>query len=135
MLTEQPDLSGARILVAEDEAVIGLALEAMLADAGATVIGPVASVAAAVALADGARPTAAILDFRLRDGCSEPLARWLAAARVPFLFYTGHLDHAAIRAAWPDSPVLAKPATPRALLATVAWMLAERRPAQRMTAR
>jgi two-component system, response regulator PdtaR len=83
------------VLVAEDDAVIALDLEATLRRLGCRVLGPAGSVEGALALL-----------------AAEALAR----AGVPFALVTGYgpggLDgHPALRAA----PVLAKPFGPRSL--------------------
>src|SRR5512132_362784 len=58
-------LSGARILVVEDEVFIALDLQATLTDAGAEVIGPSFTLEQAFTLASRENLSAAILDVRL----------------------------------------------------------------------
>jgi DNA-binding response OmpR family regulator len=78
-----------RCLLVEDEALIGMALEAYLEDAGYEVAGPFATCAAAVASLDMQTPEVAIIDYKLRDGCCLKLVRVLRAMEVPFLVYSG----------------------------------------------
>jgi DNA-binding response OmpR family regulator len=83
-----------RILVVEDEAMIAMMLEDDLVEAGATVLGPVATVAAAIrlieeAIADGGLH-AAVLDLNLGGERAKPVADRLASRGVPFLFATGY---------------------------------------------
>ena len=60
------------VLLAEDNAAIGLALEDVLSDGGYTVVGPFVSCSAALAWLRDATPDLALLDLRLRDGpCVE----------------------------------------------------------------
>ena len=94
-------LRGARILIAEDEALIAFELEATFKDAGAQVIGPAFNVRAALDLAERGGLSAAVLDLRLDRETSQPIARHLSTIGVPFLIYTGQSDVAAIRAEWP----------------------------------
>ena len=82
--------AGARVLVAEAEAVIALDLEATLRRFGCAVLGPVASVADALALLGRERPDAALLELDLRDGHAAPLAEALARLGVPFALVTAH---------------------------------------------
>ncbi len=78
-------LDGARILVAEDEAVIAWALADAFADAGAEVVGPAASVREASQLLDDRAIDVAILDVNLLDGEVTPIAERLIAQGVPVL--------------------------------------------------
>jgi DNA-binding response OmpR family regulator len=116
-------LSGARILVVEDEAFIALDLQATLTDAGAEVIGPTLTLAEAFALAGRANLSAAILDVRLGRDTVETVARQLAARGIPFLFYSGQVETDTIRAEWPQCKVISKPAPLRALIGAVAALL------------
>ena len=58
-------LSGAQVLVVEDQALIAMDLEVTLREFGCAVLGPAASVAEALALAGRERPDAALLDLGL----------------------------------------------------------------------
>jgi DNA-binding response OmpR family regulator len=116
-------LSGARVLVVEDEAIIGFELQASLTDAGAQVIGPSLSLAEAFALASRENLSAAVLDIRLGRETIGPVARQLAARGIPFLFYTGQVETDSIRAEWPHCKIMSKPAPVRALVRAVAKLL------------
>ena len=83
-------LDGFRILVAEDEPLVAMLLEDCLLDAGATILGPVATVREALALAATERPDAAVLDLNLSGETCLAIADALAAAGVPFLVATGY---------------------------------------------
>lgn len=116
-----------RILIAEDEAIIAMDLEAQIADMGHAVLGPFATVAAALAAIDNEPPHAALLDFSLAaDETSEAIARRLAAEAIPFALVTGYAP-VELRPDSPysDRPVLAKPSTKENLQALVAELLAE----------
>lgn len=84
-------LSGRRILVIEDEYFLAVELDRDLTAAGATVLGPVPSVQAALELlaADEA-PDAAMLDVNLGGQMAHPVADVLLTRGVPFLFMTGY---------------------------------------------
>jgi DNA-binding response OmpR family regulator len=105
-------LQGRRVLVVEDEALIGMLLEDELLRAGAEVVGPACSVKEALELinqkaADGGL-SAAVLDINLEGETVSPVADRLAALSVPFVFATGYGEgyNRGLHAA---APILAKP--------------------------
>ena len=81
--------AGAKVLVVEDEVVVALELEATLREVGCTPLGPVASIADALATLKADRPDAVLLDLGLTDGRATPVAEALASAGVPFAVMTG----------------------------------------------
>jgi len=82
-------LAGRRILVVEDEILLGLDVEHSLQDAGCTVIGPCPSLASAQTRL--AEPIdAAVLDITIRGESSFPIADALTAAGIPFVVLSGH---------------------------------------------
>ncbi len=116
-------LKGRRVLVVEDEALVAMLVEDALTDAGAEVLGPVRSVAEAMAALARDRPDAAVLDLNLDGMPSTPVADALAAAGIPFVVATGYgveglpPGHAGVR-------VLAKPYDPLALTRAIAALWA-----------
>ena len=106
---DQP-LAGMHVLVAEDEAIIAMELEAVLLDSGAMMVGPAYTLDAALECAGQETITAAILDLRLGRNPITPVARKLAARSVPFLFYTGQSPNDPIRSEWPRHLLIGKPA-------------------------
>jgi CheY-like chemotaxis protein len=84
-------LRGLRVLVLEDEMFVLVMIEDLLADLGCVIVGPAASVAEALALADTGGIDAALLDLNLGHGeTAYPVADRLAEHRVPFAFVTGY---------------------------------------------
>jgi CheY-like chemotaxis protein len=84
------------VLVVEDEPVIAASMEWELREAGHQVLGPVAGVAEAAALAASSRPDLAFIDINLagRDEGVE-LARDLRRRLgVPSIFVTGQVNQA-----------------------------------------
>ena len=79
-----------RILVVEDEMMIAMMVEDMLADIGHQVIGVAQNLAAAMAMAQDREFDLAILDVNLAGERSFPVAHLLTARGVPFLFATGY---------------------------------------------
>ena len=102
--------AGMRVLVLEDEALVAMLLEEMLADCGCETIGPFAALSEAEAFVagqpDGA--DAAIIDVNVAGQPSYPLAARLAAGGIPFAFSTGY-DPGGIPAEWRGRPALSKP--------------------------
>jgi CheY-like chemotaxis protein len=102
-------LQGARILVVEDEYFLADDLSRTLAEAGAEVIGPAASIEDATALiADATRIDVALLDVNLRGDMVYPIADALRARGVPFVFATGY-DQWALPERFSDAPRVEKP--------------------------
>jgi DNA-binding NarL/FixJ family response regulator len=83
-------LHGKRILIAEDEVLIALALETGLLDAGCVVVGPFATLDAATAGANHETVDGAIVDVRLRDELAFPLVRLLLALDIPVVVVSGY---------------------------------------------
>src|ERR1700722_19998772 len=86
-------LSGRRVLVVEDEMMILMIIEDMLADLGCESVTAAATVDQALALMDARIFDAAMLDVNLNGHKSYPVADALAARGVPFVFATGYSDH------------------------------------------
>ncbi len=112
-------LCGLRILVVEDEYLLAADLREMLAGAGATVVGPVATVEEALTLCDADEPPVlAVLDIDLDGRSVFPLADALYRHGTRFVFATGY-GRADIPHRFHDMPYLAKPLDPEAVLATL----------------
>ncbi|MDF0601895.1 response regulator [Psychromarinibacter sp. C21-152] len=109
MLFPIEGLAGLRILVAEDEMLILLDIEAILDEVGCEIVGLVASVDAALTTIRLNDLDGALLDMSLHGKRITPVAEELVARGVPFLLCTGYgrepNDEAAIR----DAPRLTKP--------------------------
>lgn len=101
-------LAGRRVLVVEDEMIILMAIEDMLADLGCQDLAAAPSVAKAMALIESQSFDVAMLDANLGNETSEPIADALAARKTPFFFATGYRDLAAGNA-HNDRYVLRKP--------------------------
>jgi hypothetical protein len=69
-------------------AIIGMCIEDLLWEAGCIVLGPVVSVADALAVLQTQRPDAALLDHTLADGTVAPVAAALTKRGVPFALLT-----------------------------------------------
>jgi PAS domain S-box-containing protein len=101
-------LSGKRLLMAEDEFLVGLMAKRILEGFGAVVAGPYGRLADALVAAKSERFDGAVLDFNLAGEIAEPLADLLLARGVPFCFLTGyHRD--SIDRRYANIPLLQKP--------------------------
>jgi DNA-binding response OmpR family regulator len=76
------------VLVAEDEALIGMTMEDALTQAGYTVAGVFPTSTAALEWLEDRHADAAVLDVHLRDGDCVELLRELKARAVPLLLYS-----------------------------------------------
>jgi len=102
------DRRGLRVLLVEDEAIIAIMLEDMLADLGCEVVGPAANIAEATQLATSEALGGAFLDVNLGGESVYPLADLLAARGIPFVFVSGY-GPAGIAAGYSGALVLSKP--------------------------
>jgi DNA-binding response OmpR family regulator len=126
----EPRLPGRpRILVVEDDFLVGVEMESELQRAGFDVTGIAASADEAIALATAEQPSLAIVDIRLngrRDGIDAAIVM-LREHGVRCIFATAHADdHVRARAA-AASPLgwLQKPYTMPSLVALVRQALAQ----------
>ncbi len=103
------DLTGLRLLVVEDEAIVAMMLEGMLEDLGCNVIDWAGTVAAALSLAQDAEMDGALLDVNVGGTMVYPVADALAARGIPFVFVTGYGPTHAAAGRFPGVPVLKKP--------------------------
>ncbi len=111
-------LAGARILLAEDNAIQAFDLTLFLQDAGAEVIGPAKTVGGALDLTKTANLTCAVLDVILGREFVFPVARVLRKNGTPIIFYTGTFLEGISRD-WPGAQVVAKPAPNEVLLQAI----------------
>ncbi|MCC6890723.1 MAG: response regulator [Hyphomicrobiales bacterium] len=82
-----------RVLVVEDDALIRLLIEDMLADLGFTIAAHAGRVTDALAALGSTAFDLAILDINLNGESSAPVAEALAERGTPFVFATGYGEH------------------------------------------
>lgn len=114
-----PDPHRPSCLIVEDQALIGMALEAYLQDAGLRACEPIDSRAAALAWLASETPDLAILDFALRDGDCTEVAAELKRRGVPFVFYSGRNRERGLPPELQDAPWIEKPCDRPALIAAL----------------
>jgi len=84
-------IDGLKLLLVEDEFVLALGLSDALADLGAVVVGPVATVDDALALVQRVPEIdGAVLDVNLGQEVAYPVADALLARGIPFFFATAN---------------------------------------------
>lgn len=104
-------MSGARrprVLIVEDESLVGMLIEDMLAELGYDVAAMAARLEQALESARHAEADLAILDLNLDGHRTDAVAEVLRARGIPFIFATGY-GSAGVTADWRDVPVLQKP--------------------------
>ena len=103
-------LRGKRVLVVEDETLISMLFEDILADLNCEVVGPALNLRQAMDLAQTAEMDAAVLDVNLGGDPIFPVAEILARRGVPLVFSSGY-GADGLPDQWQDQPTLPKPFT------------------------
>jgi CheY-like chemotaxis protein len=112
-----------RVLVVEDEYLIRMLLEDMLADLGYDVVAAVGTIAEASEFATSGDFSAAILDVNLDGQEIFPVAEILAKRGLPFVFVTGY-GEGSLPAPYRGRPALQKPFQAEQLKTALAGLLA-----------
>jgi PAS domain S-box-containing protein len=103
-----------RILLVEDEVLVGMMMRDVLTDIGFFVAGPFCTMAEAVSAAQAQQFDGAVLDLNLGGELAYPVANLLRAQSVPFLFVTGY-GQDAVDGKFGQIPILQKPIDREAL--------------------
>lgn len=101
-------LSGRRVLVVEDEMMIAMLIEDILADQGCRLVGPAIRVVDALRLLDAEWVEVALLDVNLNGEDTYPIAEELRRRNIPFVFATGY-GAAGVKAGYGQFVTLQKP--------------------------
>jgi CheY-like chemotaxis protein len=101
-------LAGCRVLVVEDEVLIGMVLEDILEMLGCALVGSAATMDEARALVEDGGFDVAILDVNIGADPIYPLAEQLQDRGVPIVFATGSLPDS-LPSRFAACPVLEKP--------------------------
>jgi CheY-like chemotaxis protein len=107
-MSEDISAAGKRVLVVEDELMIRMLLQDMLADLGHTLAGEAGRIEDAVALARQGEYDIAILDVNLNGQPISPVVEVLLERGVPFVFATGY-GQRGVPEPYRGSPTLQKP--------------------------
>jgi CheY-like chemotaxis protein len=117
-------LEGLTMLIVEDETIVAMLLEDMLADLGCSTVLHAGSIDEAINLVHERKPDAAMVDVNLGGVYAYPVAATLAEAGVPFVFTTGY-GAGGIATEWAARPVVQKPFNLENLSATLERALSE----------
>jgi PAS domain S-box-containing protein len=107
-VVKSKSLMADRVLLVEDEALIGMMMKTMLTELGLSVVGPYARMADALSAARNGTFDAAILDVNLDGELAYPIADILIDRNLPFAFITGY-DTQSIDARFAQIPTIQKP--------------------------
>ena len=119
-----PMLAGKRVLLVEDELLVAMLVEDMLADAGCVLVGPFARLPAALAAARVEAVDVALLDVNIAGEMVFPVAHVLEERGIPFLFVTGY-GRAVLPPDRPHWRACAKPFQPERLAECLARTVQE----------
>lgn len=111
-----------RVLVAEDEFILGRDLCNTVAEAGYFVEGPYDDLASAMQAYRNNRPDVAILDVQLGEGIVCPLAEQMMAENVPVIFHSGELGAIptnGVASRFPDARTIPNPCPPNEMISKV----------------
>lgn len=114
-LVAPPDVSRApsgktRLLLVEDEAIVGMFMEELLEELGFAHTPPITNLPEALACVKRERYDGAILDMNLKGESVYPLADLLQTQNVPFVFVTGY-SQSGIDKRFSGVPIVQKPVT------------------------
>lgn len=85
-------LTGQRLLLVEDEAIVAMELEELISNLGGETVGPFGRVGDALEALRCERVNGAVLDVRLDGDTTFPIADILLQASSPILFVTGAIS-------------------------------------------
>ena len=102
-----------RVLVVEDEALVGITMEDFLGDFGYSVVGPIENMQAAILLAATEKIDVAVVDINISGQVATAVADKLIEREIPFLFISGYEKMRGSRYA--SIPLLRKPFEPEDL--------------------
>ena len=107
-------LENLRVLVVEDEPLVAMLIEDVLAEFGCSVAATASRMDDALAKASSLDFDLAILDVNLNGTKTFPVAESLAGRRIPFVFSTGY-GEGGLPDEWRGNPTIQKPFTENAV--------------------
>ena len=112
-----------RVLVVEDESLIGMMTMDMVKELGYATLGPLTNIADARDIIDRAQFDIAVIDLNLNGKPAYPLADALYSKGVPFVFVTGYAPDS-IEGRYAQVPLIQKPIPKDALANALRQQLA-----------
>lgn len=110
-----------RVLIVEDEELIGMLLEEMLINRGFEVVGRATTLEQSHTMVSCAQVDVALLDISLHGQPVFPVAQELRLRNIPIVFTTGY-GAAGLPSEWRDYPVFCKPYNMQELTVTLAQL-------------
>ena len=107
-----------RVMLVEDEALVGMMMRDMLLDLGYFVVGPFCSLSEAHGALEAQQYDCAVLDLNLRGDLVYPIADLLEQRGTPYFFVTGYGPEST-DARYAHVPVLQKPIAREMLAGTL----------------
>jgi CheY-like chemotaxis protein len=117
-------LKGLRVLIVEDELIIAMELESMLARLGCVVLDAAPTVKRALRAVTHQHPDLAILDMNLQGERATPVAEALQEQGVPFVLATGYGSERLPERALQDVLCIRKPVNHHQLARVICEVLA-----------
>lgn len=119
-------LNDSAVLIVEDNVYLALDLSQAVEESNGRVVGPVATVAEALALVEREPIAAALLDSQLADRDVTPVVMVLTAKGVPFVIHSATGLPPEIEQLVPDVPLLVEPLHAEAAVTRLAAELKRR---------
>lgn len=119
---QRQSIAGKRVLIVEDEPLIGMVLTDYLSDAGCIPIGPAQNVARALTLIREETFDAALVDGNLAGRSVDEIAVALTQRRVPFVFVTGY-GREALPQGFREAMIVEKPFTQDQVISSLERLL------------
>ncbi|UZE52259.1 GAF domain-containing protein [Rhodopseudomonas sp. P2A-2r] len=120
-------MRGLSVLMVEDQLLIAMDVQTMLANEGASNVETASSVKEALHSLSIIRPDVAILDVNLGNGSSLPVAHALKEQGIPFVFATGYGESSLIPPSLAEVPIVRKPYDIDGLIAALTSAMARAR--------
>lgn len=117
-------LANRRVLIAEDESLIALQLEQLLADLGCDVVGPATRVSEVLEIVETQKLAGALLDVNLRGETVLSALPRLSERNVPFIITSGYDAISLFPTEFQSVPRVGKPFDEDALRALCVSMFA-----------
>ena len=109
MSDDPTPLQGLRLLLAEDEALIAIDLEAMLQQLGCEVVGPFPTLQQVVRAVGSEKLDGALLDVNLRGEYVFTILPFLRERNVPVILSSGYNDPDLVPVEFRGVPMITKP--------------------------
>ena len=113
-----------KVFVVEDESLITMTIDDVIETLGYEIVGPVAELAEAMAVAERGEFDCALLDINIRGGNTYGIAELLRARGCPFVVATGYGGQS-MPIHLRDERRLAKPYSTRELETELRWLKAK----------